>query len=270
MSELIIEKMLQSGTIVVFDGFHCLKLYHQGADHKKHAIKPLRDFMKKKDLNEVYVWADQENKNLANAFTKEFCTAAYGYHPEHTCYAANPVHFLDSLRKELGVTNDNIIFIGNDSETLTRIEIDGDYLAYPISVFLTMDNVITVLDADSIVPELVSLKRTGLDPYWLVTSFLTHTNLENVYVRATIEEIVQMFKALACEPEHVDAEKLHFIASHRSPLEFLDYLKDTLDVPAENIVYVPANTCISFADQAAHHKMENDTDYMFVFHAEDL
>lgn len=265
-----IDCMLQPGTIVVFDGFHCLGLYHQGVDHKEHAIKPLRDFMKKKDLNEVYVWADREDMELANAFTKEFCTAEYGYNPEHTRYAATPVDFLNNLRDELGITNDNIIFMGNDSEMLAYIEIEGDYLAVSISDFLKMDTVLTVLDADSIVDELITLRLQGKNSFWLVTSFLTHTHLENVYIRSTTRENIKTFYTLACEEENIDFTKMHFSVSSNNPLEFLDYLKDNLDVPAENIAYVPSKNCKSPAEKAAHQKITDDTDYIMLFYAEDL
>lgn len=270
MDELLITKMLQPGTIVVFNGYDSLALYHQGADHNMHPIKPLQDFMKKKDLDEIYVWSDSEDMGPANAFAEGFYTAEYGYNPNHTRYASNPIEFLNTLRDELGITNDDIVFVGNDSETLAYVEIDGDYLSASLPSFLMMDNTITVLDANSIVPELIEMKKLKRDPYWVVTGFLTHTKLENVYIRATTKEIVQIFQDIACEPEHVDTSKLHFIVSDSNPLEFMNNLKDTLNIPAENMAYVPYNNCCHPAERTARNKIKNDTDYMLVFYAQDL
>lgn len=259
--------MLQKGTIVVFDGYGSLPLYHQGADHEMHPIKPLQDFMTKKDLNEVYIWSDRKDMGPANAFAAGFCTEEYGYNPEHTCYTSNPVDFLDSLCDELDVTNNDIVFIGSDSEMLAYVEIDGDYISIQIPVFLMMHDTITVLDADSIAPKLAESKRLGFDAHGLIANFL-YANPENIYIRATSKENIKTFKALAYNTKRVEnIAKLHFLITNRNPLEFLDYLKDTLDVPAESIAYVPYEYNKLVAEQ---HIIKNDTDYMLIFDAYDL
>lgn len=131
--EILINKLLKSGKIIVFDGFHGLELYKSNEQHKETITKTLQDFLKKKKIEEIYVWADRKDLVLANAFTKSFTD--YGYSNKHTQYTKEPLEFLNELRNKLKITNNDIIFIGNDPEMLAYLEIEGDYETHTTELF---------------------------------------------------------------------------------------------------------------------------------------
>lgn len=157
MSKKVVNELLKDGIIVVFDVDGVLAPYEWGT--RKHSlsdekwtemsesgedmyshiqpVKTLQNFIKNKNINEVYVCSKAEPAELKSKMA--FCIREYGIMPDHIkCVRkkSEKVVFLDGLSEKLGIPQCNIALVEDTVETLDSIAQTRDYFTVHISSFM--------------------------------------------------------------------------------------------------------------------------------------
>lgn len=158
MSKAIIDAIAQPGVIVVFDADGVLAPYEWGTnchhsmpdmewDRRLAAgediykmiqpIKTLQDFIAQKNPDEVYVCSKAAD---ADAKSKtDFCVREYGIKPENIRLVkekSEKLTLLDTLRDELGLSEDQIAIVEDTVKTLDAISAERTYKTVHVSSFL--------------------------------------------------------------------------------------------------------------------------------------
>lgn len=157
MSKKVVNKLLKDGIIVVFDIDGVLAPYEWGT--RKHSlsdkkwtemlqtgedmyshiqpVKTLQNFIKNKNINEVYVCSKAEPAELKSKM--DFCIREYGIRQDHIkCVRkkSDKVAFLDELSEKLGIPQCNIALVEDTVETLDSIVQTRDYFTVHMSSFM--------------------------------------------------------------------------------------------------------------------------------------
>lgn len=157
MSKKVVNELLKDGVIVVFDvdgvlapyewgdRKHCLsdekwtKMLENGEDMYSHIqpVKTLQNFIKNKNIDEVYVCSKAEQAELKSKM--DFCTREYGIKKDHIkCvqHKADKILFLDELAKKLSIPQNNIVLVEDTIETLDKIAQTREYFTVHVSSFM--------------------------------------------------------------------------------------------------------------------------------------
>ena len=108
----IINPLLIPDTIVVFNIDALLSLFNQNSiaklnDSRYYLAPELCKFLEKKNQDSLYLWS----YNGAKVPIVSYLENEYGYNPEHTYWAINPLELLDYIRDTCQVPENKIAFV---------------------------------------------------------------------------------------------------------------------------------------------------------------
>lgn len=156
----IIDKLLKSETIVIFDVDGVLAPYVWGID--KHCIsdeewntrlvngediystippiKLFQNFIQKKGIDNVYVCSKSGINDMESK--RRFVKNNYGIDDSHICFVEqtdDKILYLDKLRDELSIPENHIAIVEDTVKTLDAIAAKSDYMTVHVSTFLMTD-----------------------------------------------------------------------------------------------------------------------------------